>query len=229
MTLQDGDVLFEDNHLIAVHKPIGILSQGDKTGDDSIIESVKQYIKIKHNKPGNVYLANLHRLDRPVQGVLLFAKTSKAAERLNKAFRENKVHKTYLAIIENPISKAEGIVVSYLEKDSKTNQVNSFKSEHKSAKEARTLYKVIDKQNGKTLIELKPITGRSHQLRVHCALELKSPIVGDVKYGAQHKTYDRSLYLLARSIAFTHPVTKENMLIYSNIPLQKLWQNFHIY
>ena len=187
MKIVDSDVLFEDNHLIAIHKPTGALTQRDKTGDPSIIENLKLYLKTKYNKPGNVYLAPLHRLDRPVQGVLLFAKTSKAAERMNKAFRENSIQKTYMAIVEGELKSNSGSIISNL---------------------------------------FKPITGRSHQLRVHCAKELGCPIVGDIKYGSKHKTSNRSLYLLSRSIEFTHPVTKEKTKIVSNTPTNGLWENY---
>ncbi|MGB0431915.1 MAG: RluA family pseudouridine synthase [Bacteroidia bacterium] len=228
MKISQQDVLFEDNHLIAIHKPAGILSQGDKTGDDSIIEIVKSFLKNKYNKPGNVYLANLHRLDRPVQGVLLFAKTSKAAERMSKAFREGKVNKTYLAVVNAKLKSKKGEIVSYILKDTKNNTVNSFKTQKGDSKKAQTIYKVIDQQNDKTLLELRPITGRSHQLRVHCAAELKTPILGDVKYGSNHKTHNRSLFLLAHCIEFKHPVSKQNQLIYSRIPNNAIWQSFQL-
>jgi 23S rRNA pseudouridine1911/1915/1917 synthase len=226
MKIADSDVLFEDNHLIAIHKPIGALSQGDKTGDISIIDDLKLYLKHKHNKPGNVYLAPLHRLDRPVQGALLFAKTSKAAERMNKAFKENKVHKTYWAIVEGNLENTNGSIISFLSKNSRTNIVSSSKNKTPNSKEARTLYKIVKSSRQQHLIELKPITGRSHQLRVHCASELKCPIVGDVKYGSKHKTTNRSLYLLSRSIEFTHPVSKEKTVVKSNKPSYGLWKEY---
>ncbi|MFY0672239.1 MAG: RluA family pseudouridine synthase [Bacteroidia bacterium] len=226
MPITDNDVLFEDNHLIAIHKPVGILSQGDKTGDSSIIELLKRYIKDKYNKPGNVYVAPLHRLDRPVQGVLLFAKTSKAAERMNKAFKENRVNKTYWAIVEGQVKNKTGTIISFLNKNSKTNIVSSFKNQKPNSKEARTTFRQLNSRKHGSLIELKPITGRSHQLRVHCASEIGNPIYGDIKYGSKHKTSNRSLYLLSRSIEFTHPVTKSEIQILSNEPNHGLWKDF---
>lgn len=226
MKIVDSDLLFEDNHLIAIHKPTGALSQRDKTGDPSIIEDLKLYLKTKYNKPGNVYLAPLHRLDRPVQGVLLFAKTSKAAERMNKAFRENSIQKTYMAIVEGELKSNSGSIISNLFKNARTNIVISSGLKQASSKEARTLYNLVESRGLHHLLALKPITGRSHQLRVHCAKELGCPIVGDIKYGSKHKTSNRSLYLLSRSIEFTHPVTKEKTMILSNTPTNGLWENY---
>lgn len=224
MVLSQNDVLFEDNHLIAIHKKVGELSQGDKTGDLSIIDDLKAFLKLKYQKTGNVYVGSLHRLDRPVQGVLLFAKTSKAAERMSKAFKEKRIEKTYHAIIEGKLSLNKGIVKSYLKKDRTNNLVTSHATMVSESKLAETEFSVVKENNGKTLIELKPLTGRSHQLRVHCAFELKTPIIGDVKYGSKDKTKDRSLYLLAHSIGFIHPVSKEPITIRCNYPTTGLWK-----
>ena len=226
MAISQSDVLFEDNHLIAIHKKAGELSQGDKTGDVSIVDDVKAFLKTKYNKPGNVYLGNLHRLDRPVQGILLFAKTSKAADRMSKAFRENKVRKTYWAIVEGIVKTTSGQIQSFLKKDTKTNIVKSFRQQTGGSKPSETHYNVLKTNNQFSLIELIPITGRSHQLRVHCAQELRHPIFGDVKYGSLNKTKDRSLYLLAKEIRFTHPVSKELICVSANVPKQELWQFF---
>jgi len=218
----EKDIRYEDNHLIAVQKPAGILVQGDQTGDANLGDLVKEFIRVKYNKPGNVYLATLHRLDRPVWGLVLFAKTSKAAERMSKAFQKGQIDKRYLAILDRTPKARNGLLESYLLKDGATNQVRSYHSSKPGSKLAETHYNLIDTELN--LVELIPKTGRSHQLRVHCALDLKCPIKGDVKYGSDFKTGNRSLYLLAHSLGFTHPVTREPVNIVAELPQFDLWQ-----
>ena len=226
MKIKPSDILYEDNHLIAVCKPAGVLSQGDQTGDECIGDLIKDYIKEKYNKPGNVYLANLHRLDRPVSGILLCSKTSKAATRMSKAFQKNEIQKTYWAITDKKPKEQHHQLVSFLQKNPSTNMVRSFTKPRDGAKEAITDWSIIDQSKGLFLRKLAPKTGRSHQLRVHCATLLDSPILGDVKYGSTKKTSDRSLCLLAKKIEFTHPVSKEQLSIVCPTPPTSPWRLF---
>lgn len=220
--ITESDVLFEDNHLIAIQKKSGQLVQGDHTGDVNLGDLVKDFLKQKYQKPGNVYLGTLHRLDRPVWGLVLFAKTSKAAERMSKAFQKGSVRKRYLALLDNAPTSQSGIIQSYLSKDGKNNIVRSYKKELDGSKRAETQFKLL---SGKmNLVELSPVTGRSHQLRVHCAQELKCPIRGDVKYKSRSTTPNRSLYLLAHQMDFQHPVSKEPVHIEARIPDFGEWQ-----
>lgn len=224
--INESDVLYEDNHLIAIQKQPGQLVQGDKTGDIPLSDLVKDFLKKKYEKPGNVYLATLHRLDRPVAGLVLFGKTSKAAERISKAFQKKEINKTYWALLPGNPRVSTDTITSFLVKDAKTNQVRSSRAKSTDAKEAITEYFVKNTVAGTTLVELKPKTGRSHQLRVHCAQELKLPIIGDVKYGSKEKTQNRSLYLLAKRMDFIHPVTKEPITINARVPDFGLWKHF---
>lgn len=225
--INESDVLYEDNHLIAIQKQPGQLVQGDKTGDIPLSDLIKDFLKKKYEKPGNVYLATLHRLDRPVAGLVLFGKTSKAAERISKAFQKKEIDKTYWALLSAPPRVNADTITSFLVKDAKTNQVRSGRAKSTDAKEAITEYFVKHSVAGTTLVELKPKTGRSHQLRVHCAQELKLPIIGDVKYGSKEKTQNRSLYLLAKRMDFIHPVTKEPITIHARVPDFGLWKHFN--
>lgn len=214
--ISDADILYEDNHLIAVQKPAGILVQGDHTGDVNLGDLLKTYLKEKYQKPGNVYLGTLHRLDRPVWGLVLFAKTSKAAERMSKAFQKGTIQKEYLALLDATPQNEAGVIESYLKKDGRSNTVRSFKKQQEGSKKAETHFQVLSKSQ--QLVSLQPKTGRSHQLRVHCAQELLCPIQGDVKYQSKTSTRNRSLYLLAYRLKFQHPVTKEPMELQAQIP-----------
>ena len=224
--LHEEDICYEDNHFIAVNKLAGDLVQGDASGDTSLTELLKQFLKTKYDKPGNVFAAPCHRLDRPVQGIVLFAKTSKGASRMAQLFASNKIKKSYLAIVEGVPEKAEGILESYLWKDRRLNIVQSSHRQTAESKLAQTDYELIQSKGDKSLLRLYPRTGRSHQLRVHMARELKHPICGDIKYGASEKTNDRSLYLFAQSLEFVHPIKKEPIRIMTAAPTKGYWKEF---
>lgn len=224
--LSESDIAYEDNHLIAIAKKPGQIVQADKTGDKCLTDEVKAFLKVKYSKPGNVYAAPLHRLDRPVWGLVLYAKTSKAATRMAKQMSSKQVEKTYWAISDKRSKKDSGEIKSHLLKNRKTNIVESFQKAKDASKTAHSLYQLLSKAGDKFLYELKPVSGRSHQLRVHMAQELHCPILGDVKYGSNHKTKNRSLYLWARSLSFTHPTTKEHISILCPKPAYGFWELF---
>ena len=203
------EVLFEDNHVIVCYKPQGVLSQADNTGDIDMLTLVKDYLKKRYNKPGNVYVGLVHRLDRMTSGVMVFAKTSKAAMRLSNDIASGEFFKEYLAVCEGNIENFdETELVDYLEKDEKLNK--SFIS--KNGKEARLKYKVVTNSNGKSLVKVKLITGRHHQIRVQMS-NIGHPLYGDIKYGSKHK---ENLALQAYKLSFYQPVTRE-LLTFSKI------------
>ncbi len=205
-------VLYEDNHLLVLHKPSGWLVQGDKTGDATITDWGRTYIKEKYNKPGEVFLHPCHRLDRPVSGITLFARTSKALERMNKLFRDDDISKTYLAVVGGKPEVENAKLIHWLEKNSKTNTVKAFISEKGSAKRAELDYQMLAHDNGNSLLRVMPKTGRAHQIRVQLS-SMKCPIVGDLKYGYPKPNPDKSIHLHAFGIKFVHPVRKELMEI----------------
>ena len=202
-------VLYEDNHLIAVLKPANVPTQKDSSNDTDMVSLVKDYLKKKYNKPGNVYLGLLHRLDRPVSGVLLFAKTSKAAERMTKEIKNHNVRKTYYAVVEGKVDK-KGTFIDKLLKDEKTN----FVRVSDKGKEAKLEYEFIDYKNNYSLVKINLITGRSHQIRVQFSSR-GYPLYGDQRYNKQDKN---QIALFSSSIEFTHPVTKEHLTISYNLP-----------
>lgn len=202
-------VLYEDNHLIAVLKPINVPTQKDSSNDIDMVSLVKDYLKKKYNKPGNVYLCLLHRLDRPVSGVLLFAKTSKAAERMTKEIKNHNVRKTYYAVVEGKVDK-KGTFIDKLLKDEKTN----FVRVSDKGKEAKLEYELIDYKNNYSLVKINLITGRSHQIRVQFSSR-GYPLYGDQRYNKKDKN---QIALFSSSIEFTHPVTKEHLTISYNLP-----------
>lgn len=202
-------VLYEDNHLIAVLKPINVPTQKDSSNDIDMVSLVKDYLKKKYNKPGNVYLGLLHRLDRPVSGVLLFAKTSKAAERMTKEIKNHNVRKTYYAVVEGKVDK-KGTFIDKLLKDEKTN----FVRVSDKGKEAKLEYELICYKNNYSLVKINLITGRSHQIRVQFSSR-GYPLYGDQRYNKQDKN---QIALFSSSIEFTHPVTKEHLTISYNLP-----------
>lgn len=217
-------IIYEDNHLLVVNKPAGILVQSDRTGDVSLLEMMKEYIKSTYNKPGNVFLGLPHRLDRPVSGVVVLAKTSKALERINEQFRQKSVNKVYWALTHSSPPEMEGKLTNWLIKDHKRNLVSVTKKPKKDAVKAELEYQVIGKISDEHLLEIKLITGRFHQIRV----QLKSvgcPIVGDVKYGFGKPNRDGSICLHARRIQLLHPVKKEPILFEADLP-EANWQNF---
>ena len=197
------NILYEDNHIIVVFKPAGILSQADKTGDDDMLTLIKKYIKEKYNKPGNVYLGLVHRLDRQVSGIMVFAKTSKAASRLSEEIRNNKMHKKYRAIIHGYLDKKEGTLINRIEKlDNKKVLIDT-----PSGKEAILNYKVIKEKNNLSLVDIDLVTGRYHQIRIQFA-SINHSLLGDYLY---NKMDTNNLALVSYSLSFIHPTTKEKM------------------
>jgi 23S rRNA pseudouridine1911/1915/1917 synthase len=215
------DVLFEDNHCLAVNKPAGLLSQGDASGDPSLVELATGYLKARYQKPGNVYVGLLHRLDRPTSGVVLLAKTSKAANRLSAQFRAGTISKLYWAIVEGKAREQEGEWVDLLEKDTRQNRSGVVVEDSSTSKEARVAFRVLGRWENFTKLELRPATGRSHQLRVQLARR-GLPIVGDGKYGArrQLKALDGRfrIALHARQLTFTHPTRPEAISVDAPVP-----------
>ena len=216
------EVLFEDNHLVIVNKKAGDIVQGDKTGDKPLSEVVKEYIKEKYNKPGEVFLGVVHRLDRPTSGVIIFARTSKALERLNKMLREKTISKTYWAIFKNLPKKEKDTLISFLKKNPKNNKSNVFLKETEGSKKAVLHYSVIKKLDNYSLLEIDLETGRHHQIRAQLS-SIGSQIKGDLKYGATRSNKDGSIHLHARKIAFIHPVSKENISLEAPIPDEVIW------
>ncbi len=216
--------LYEDNHIIIVSKRSGEIVQGDKTGDEPLSETVKQYIKEKYHKPGNVFLGVVHRLDRPVWGLVVFAKTSKALTRLNKMFKEGQVHKTYWAITKNAPPEEEGVLTDWLVRNERQNKSYAHPQEVPNAKKAVLKYRVIAHSDHYHLIEVNLLTGRHHQIRCQLA-NMGCAIKGDLKYGAPRSNPDGSISLLARRITFVHPVSKENIVVEAPLPPNdKLWE-----
>jgi 23S rRNA pseudouridine1911/1915/1917 synthase len=218
------DVLYEDNHIIAVNKRPSDLVQGDKTGDKPLGEYVKAYIKKKYNKAGEVYLGVVHRLDRPVSGVILFARTSKALSRLNALFREKKVQKTYWAVVKNRPQQEADTLIHYLKKNQQKNKSTAFNREEKGALRSELSYQLIKSLDNYHLLEVLPKTGRHHQIRVQLA-KMGCPIKGDLKYGAQRSNKDASIHLHARKIEFIHPVKKTPISISARPPKDPIWND----
>ena len=218
-------VLYEDNHIIVVYKESGEIVQGDKTGDKPLSETIKACIKEKYAKPGNVFLGVVHRLDRPVSGLVVFAKTSKALSRLNDMFRKGEVKKTYWAMVQTPPAEPEGTLTNWLVRNEKQNKSYAYDHEVPNAKKAILKYKTIGQTEHYTLLEVNLLTGRHHQIR--CQLSaIGCPIKGDLKYGARRSNPDGSISLLSRTVEFIHPVSKENISVVSPLPAEKVWDNF---
>lgn len=211
------EVLYEDNHIIAVNKRPSDIVQGDKTGDRPLGEFVKDYIKKKYNKPGEVYLGVVHRLDRPVSGVILFARTSKALSRLNELFRSKKVQKTYWAVVKNKPNPPAGTLIHYLKKNQQRNKSTAFNREEEGSLKSELSYQLIKSLDNYHLLEVLPKTGRHHQIRVQLS-KIGSPIKGDIKYGSNRTNKDASIHLHARKIEFVHPVKKEPISIIAPPP-----------
>lgn len=215
-------VLFEDNHIIIVNKRSGDITQGDKTGDKPLSDVVKNYIKRKFNKPGNVYLGVVHRLDRPTSGVIIFARTSKALERLNKMLREKKINKTYWAIVKGCPKKEKDTLINFLKKNPKKNKSSVYQHEISGAKRAVLHYQVIQKLDNYSLLEIDLETGRHHQIRTQLSA-IGFPIKGDLKYGFNRSNKDGSIHLHARKIEFIHPVSKEQISLIAPTPNDVIW------
>ena len=218
-------VLHEDNHLIIVSKASGEIVQGDKTGDTPIGEAVKQYIKEAYAKPGNVFLGVVHRLDRPVSGIVLFARTSKALPRLNKMFSSGEVHKTYWAITSEQPPQPEGTLVHWLVRNEKQNKSYAYDREVPNSKRAELDYRLIGRSDRYYLLEINLKTGRHHQIRCQLA-KIGCPIKGDLKYGAKRSNPDGSISLHARTIQFVHPVSGKDIHVEAPVPDDKLWHSF---
>lgn len=218
-------VLYEDNHLIIVNKAPSEIVQGDKTGDKPLSEVIKEYLKEKYHKPGNVFCGVTHRLDRPTSGVVVFAKTSKALSRLNEIFRNGEVDKTYWAVVKNKPEKEEDRLTHYLIKNEKNNKSTAFDSEKPHTKKAVLHYKLISTSEKYYLLEIDLETGRHHQIRCQLA-KIGSPIKGDLKYGAERSNPDGSISLHARTISFIHPVSKERIEVTAPVPDENLWNSF---
>ena len=218
-------VLYEDNHIIVVNKAPSEIVQGDKTGDKPLSEMVKEYLKERYNKPGNVFCGVTHRLDRPTSGVVVFARTSKALSRLNDMFRDGEVDKTYWAMVKNRPPKAEDTLIHYLIKNEQNNKSTAYDSEKPHTKKAVLHYRLIHASENYYLLEIALETGRHHQIRCQLA-KIGCPIKGDLKYGAARSNPDGSISLHARSIAFIHPVSKDQIKVTAPVPAAKLWTAF---
>ncbi|MCF6278893.1 MAG: RNA pseudouridine synthase [Flavobacteriaceae bacterium] len=222
-TKNNIQILHEDNHIIIVNKRAGDITQGDKTGDKPLSDVAKEYIKEKYNKPNNVYLGVVHRLDRPTSGVIIFAKTSKALERLNKMLREKTINKTYWAVVKNKPQKEQDTLIHFLKKNPKNNKSTAFKTETEGSKKAILHYKVIKELDSYYLLEIDLETGRHHQIRCQLA-SIGSYIKGDLKYGAKRSNKDGSIHLHARRIEFIHPVSKETVVVVAPTPETIIWE-----
>lgn len=219
------EILYEDNHILIVNKPAGILSQGDDTGDESIIDIAKDYIKKKYKKEGNVFLGLPHRLDRPTSGILVLAKTSKALQRLSIMFSEGKIHKTYWAVVDKAPPKESETITHYLIKDSEKNKSKAHDKEVKHSKKASLTYTLIGASRTYYLLEVELHTGRHHQIRAQLA-KIDCHIKGDLKYGSKHSNEDGGISLHSRKIEFEHPVSKEMVSATAQPPHDQIWDNF---
>lgn len=223
--IKEEEVVYEDNHLIAINKKPSDIVQGDKTGDEPLSEIVKRYIKKKHNKPGNVFLGVVHRLDRPASGVVMFARTSKALSRMNELIRNNEITKTYWAVVKNKPPEKEGHLIHYLIKNQSRNTSFAFPEPGKNRKKAEMTYSVIAESDNYYLLEVDLVTGRHHQIRVQLSA-IGCPIRGDLKYGFDRSNKDASIHLHAREVRFTHPVSNEEITIEAPPPEDPLWAHF---
>ena len=215
-------ILHEDNHIIVINKRVGDIVQGDKTGDKPLSEIVKEYIKEKYNKPGEVFLGVVHRLDRPTSGIVVFARTSKALERLNTMFSNRETQKTYWAVVKNKPSKAEDTLVHYLKRNEKNNTSKAHLKEVPESKNASLDYKIIKELDNYYVLEINLHTGRHHQIRAQLNA-IGCPIKGDLKYGFDRSNPDGGIHLHARKLVFNHPVTKETIKLIAPTPKDVIW------
>lgn len=219
------DIIYEDNHLLIINKKPSQIVQGDKTGDKPLTDILKAYLKEKYNKPGNVYLGLVHRLDRPTSGIVVFAKTDKAGSRLSKLFHDRDLSKTYWAVVQNPPPETQGHLSHYLKKNEQKNKSFVVSEDTSGSKKAELKYKFLGSSDRYHLIEIELLTGRHHQIRCQLA-HIGCAIKGDVKYGFNRANKDLSIHLLARSLDFVHPVKKEAMKILANPPKDPVWDFF---
>ncbi|MEG1409259.1 MAG: RluA family pseudouridine synthase [Terrisporobacter sp.] len=220
-------VIYEDNHLLVVEKPVNILSQGDDTNDKDMVNLLKDYVKVKYNKPGNVFIGLIHRLDRPVGGVMVFAKTSKAASRLSEQVRNKTFKKTYRAVLNGNMKKDDDTLKDYLYKNKKTNMVSVVNKGHKEAKDAELSYETLDKKDNFSIVEVDLKTGRSHQIRVQFASR-KHPLFGDQRYGQDINKKGDQIALWSYKIEINHPTTKEKMEFICEPPSKYPWNLFEV-
>ena len=222
LKLKKSEILFEDNHLIIINKKPGILVQGDITGDISLIEITKDYIKNKYKKKGNVFLGLVNRIDRPTSGIVIFAKTSKALSRMNEILRNREVQKIYWLIISNKFASNNGKIQGWFRKNSKQNKSYFFESQVTNSKFGSLSYKKLKTLDNYCLVEVELITGRHHQIRCSFS-ELGYPLKGDIKYGSKRSNKDGGIYLHSRRVEFTHPVSKNKILLEADTPRTGLW------
>jgi len=228
LDIKKVNVLYEDNHLIAVNKPAGWLVHGDETKDTPLTDYVKAWIKVKHNKPGDVFLGVIHRLDRPVSGVIVFAKTSKGLARMNEVFKKRAIKKVYWAITNKAPRELAGSLNHFIKKDPKrntSNVIDRMGKNNKTYKEAKLNYKVIARLAGHFLIEIDLLTGRSHQIRAQLG-HIGCPVKGDLKYGFTVANSDATIHLHSRELSFVHPVKKEQIKITAPVPKDQVWDLF---
>ena len=218
-------IIFEDNHLLVINKDAGVLVQGDKTGDTPLSDLAKAYVKEKYQKPGDVFMGVIHRIDRPVSGLVLMARTSKALERMNEQFKNREIEKKYLAVVRNRPPANAGNLVHWLIKNPETNVTKAYEKEVPNSMRSELNYKLIGELDGFYLLEVNPITGRPHQIRVQLA-SMNCPIVGDNKYGYPRGNKDKSICLHAHQVKFMHPVKKEEMQLFAALPQDNFWQKF---
>lgn len=218
-------IIYEDNHIIVVNKSASEIVQGDKTGDVPLSEKVKAYLKEKYQKPGNVFVGVTHRLDRPVSGLVVFTKTSKALSRLNEMFRVGDVHKVYWAIVKNEPKQPEAELQHWIVRNEKQNKSYAYDHEVKNAKKAVLKYRMIGRSDNYSLLEVELMTGRHHQIRCQLS-KIGCPIKGDLKYGSPRSNPDGSICLHARRISFVHPVSKQLIELEAPLPADKLWRCF---
>lgn len=223
--IKEEEVLYEDNHLFAINKRPSDIVQGDKTGDEPLSDILKRYIKDKYNKPGNVFLGVVHRLDRPASGVVMFARTSKALSRMNELIRNNEITKTYWAVVKNKPPQKEGHLIHYLIKNQSRNTSFAFPEPGKKRKKAEMKYRLLAESDNYYLLEVDLITGRHHQIRVQLSA-IGCPIKGDLKYGFDRSNKDASIHLHARKVCFIHPVSNEEIIIEAPPPGDPLWDHF---
>ncbi len=217
------DIIFEDNHLLVVNKQAGVLVQPDKSGDTALEEIMKEYLKEKFHKPGEVYLGVCHRIDRPVSGIVVMTRTSKALARMNELFKSREVKKTYWAVVQNEPPAKEGHLVQWLKKDEKRNISRLWDKEVPGSQRCELTYKWINSSERYHLLEVNPLTGRHHQIRVQLS-KMGCPIKGDVKYGAKRTNPDGSIHLHARQIEFIHPVKKDLLVLTAPVPNEVVWK-----